>query len=365
MKKYAARALIAAGFSFFANVLSVNAAGEDSLLDHQAKVFNVSGTGMILKSGVDSWRLVTEGEPVEEGDQVRTEADSQVEIYFDDFLLNFLRIDANTLAEFRAIEPTDIYLTDGSIFNELEGLPEDSMYTIATPTAVASARGTSFLREYSAAEKTDNTSVVSGKVDMAPLDEKGEARWNEKVEIAQDQNFSCNQTMIRAQGFQNLRPRTLAPEHRMKMEGIKKVCRERLTKFAGGPERMQQARQQWQEIKRDPERMQRVRERIQAKPHPRFQDYRGIQPFGEKRQLDPQNFPSGRQPGAGSGILPQAVGPFRGGQQKVPPVEKKGQPKPSQVQHEESAKPSHPQSQRQERDGKPSTQGSSRRNRQK
>jgi hypothetical protein len=82
-----------------------------------------------------------------------------VTVVFDSRDVNLARIEENTLAEFVSIEPTEIYLRDGSIFSLLENLKKDEPYQISTPTAVASVLGTFFRVTYH-----DSSNVVTASV---------------------------------------------------------------------------------------------------------------------------------------------------------------------------------------------------------
>jgi hypothetical protein len=112
-----------------------------SLHDHRAKVFDFSGDVKILKKGSDNWIAVTKEMVLEMGDQLLTKKESTLDIAYDEYFLNIVRVDENTKAEFRSIEPTDLHLEEGTLFNALDGLAGEK-YQISTQTAVAGVRGT-------------------------------------------------------------------------------------------------------------------------------------------------------------------------------------------------------------------------------
>jgi hypothetical protein len=109
-----------------------------------AKIVDLEGEVRILKNNADDWKAAEKNAAVEIGDKIMTGASSFADIAYDDYLLNVTRIQEKTMAEFRSIDPTDIYLEDGSIFSALDGLENEGGYQIATPTAVAAVRGTHF-----------------------------------------------------------------------------------------------------------------------------------------------------------------------------------------------------------------------------
>lgn len=124
-----------------------------SLEDHLAEVFNLQGDVRILKKESEEWLPAQKEMIIEQGYQILTGKESFVEIAYDQHFLNIARIEENTKAEFRSIEPTDLLLEDGAIFNALDGLGKRGHYQIATPTAVAGVQGTTFDVIFSAATK--------------------------------------------------------------------------------------------------------------------------------------------------------------------------------------------------------------------
>ena len=145
-----------------------------SVVDHAAKVYNLEGNVKILSRNQANWVMVTKKTVVREGDQIRTGKAAFVEIYYDNFFLNIVRIGADTIADFRSIEPTDVFLSDGRIFSALDGLPKGSTYEVATPTSVAGVRGTHFMREHNAETNESNTFVTEGEVELFMFDPSGE-----------------------------------------------------------------------------------------------------------------------------------------------------------------------------------------------
>lgn len=130
----------------YAEVLSTDAppAAEPGSEMASAKITSLEGDVRILKKDASDWEPAEKDQAVEAGDQILTGKNSSADIAYDNYLLNITHIQELTKAEFRSIEPTDIYLEDGSIYSALDGLGEDGEYQIATPTAVAAVRGTHF-----------------------------------------------------------------------------------------------------------------------------------------------------------------------------------------------------------------------------
>lgn len=119
-----------------------NAKIQDEMKDHHAFVFGFEGNVRILKRNADEWAPAEKGQLLEEGDQILTLGGSHLDVAYDNSFLNIARIEADTKAEFRSIEPTDLHMEDGTIFSALGGLAKGSQYQVSTPTAVAGVRGT-------------------------------------------------------------------------------------------------------------------------------------------------------------------------------------------------------------------------------
>ncbi len=147
------------------------------LNDHLAKAFDVRGDAKILKKGSEDWQSMRKDMVIEAGDQILTGDDSYVDIAYDSKFLNVARIKEKTKAEFRSIEPTELLLEDGTIFNALDGL-NGNTYQISTPTAVAGVRGTTFTASYDAQlgknffDVYPDKSLHEGVIEIIPGDER-------------------------------------------------------------------------------------------------------------------------------------------------------------------------------------------------
>ena len=118
--------------------------------DKKGRVYELSGKSKISTAS-GKWKAIEVDQIIQEGDVIITEAQSSVSIVFDDHFLNVIFVPENTRAEFRTIEPTDIFLEDGTIYNLVNGLPVNSEWKITTPTAVAAVRGTFYVIQFQAA----------------------------------------------------------------------------------------------------------------------------------------------------------------------------------------------------------------------
>lgn len=264
--------------------------GEGStLVDHQAIVYHIEGDAKILKSSAQDWMPLEKGTRIAVGDQVRTGANTIVEIHYDEFYLNSVRLEANTIAEFKSIEPTDIYLTDGSIYSNLEGLPEGTSYQIATPTAVASVRGTQFFKEYMASTQEEKTCVLEGKVEVAAMDQTGNVNWNQAMEVKSDETLEWDRKDFLEKGLQAFQPKPMQAPLKERVKAMRQECHSRMAQFAGGHERMEQARNRWKQMKAEPQHMQPIMNRLHENQKNKFPQQ------DREKQVDKPRF-EGKQP---------------------------------------------------------------------
>ncbi|MBI3314029.1 MAG: FecR domain-containing protein [Candidatus Omnitrophica bacterium] len=242
---------------------------EKSLMDHKALIFNVSGETFILRKGDSSWKPMAKDDMISEGDQIKTGKDSFVEISYDEFYLNIARIGANTIAEFRSIEPTDIFISDGGIFNNLEGLTKGSTYEVATPTSVAGVRGTEFLRSFDAQTQTDMTICDRGAVEVFPITPNGDLIREAGVQVTGGNSFEINPEKMAAiteKNFDAVKPVEMTPEQAQMMGQMADSAKENLTGFVGNPEAIQIMHEKFkEEILKNPEKMAAVMNEMREK----------------------------------------------------------------------------------------------------
>ncbi|MBN1688835.1 MAG: hypothetical protein JW893_07010 [Candidatus Omnitrophica bacterium] len=147
--------------------------------DQWARVYQVNGNVKIASEGSDDWKKVKEGTVIQKGDVVVTNEGSSASITFDESLMNVTFIPENTRAVFRSIEPTDIYLEDGTIYNVFENLPKGSGWQVSNPVAVAAVRGTWYLVQYQAS----NGELITAVFDVP---EDGQTSQVALIEVLED-----------------------------------------------------------------------------------------------------------------------------------------------------------------------------------
>lgn len=136
-----------------------------------AEIIYVSGIAKIKTPSSGDWVDVQEGMIVKEGDIIKTEADSNVELAFGEGLSNIINIFPNSQLVISRFTPGLVKLEEGRVFSLLKKLKKGSSFEVRTPTAVAGARGTGW-----GVNLEDNGTDVQGfekTVYVAGLDDKG------------------------------------------------------------------------------------------------------------------------------------------------------------------------------------------------
>ena len=221
----------------------------DSFTDGKAIISNVTGTVKILRSDTDEWLPAGENDALQEGDQIRTDSDASVDIVYDDSSLNVTHIRKNTIAKFISLEPTRIYLSDGSVFNLLDGLPKGSAYEVSTPTAVAAIRGTRFVSDFNGQTKLETTSVMTGDVHFFPfLGEQNHIEADKFYSIKADKGLDFEP---QTGEFKALEPHALTQEQKNFIQSHFDSSRDNLKNYGGGAAVLEEAMGKWNTLKKD------------------------------------------------------------------------------------------------------------------
>lgn len=135
-------------------------------------VYEYAGTVEIFKSGGDSWRQVSKGLPLSEGDKVKTGEKDWCEILFKDGTFVKLEAGSETLVEELKIAPDSRAYS----FNLLRGktlwmaaklkAAFKSKFSVRTPSAVCAVRGTDFSIMVSTAGET-TFGLFEGKIALS------------------------------------------------------------------------------------------------------------------------------------------------------------------------------------------------------
>lgn len=132
-------------------VSPVNAYAAEAM--SQAKVMEIKGEAMFLKAGTSNWLKLEKDMMLEEGDSVKTGADSEVKLELmgarkaaelivrkdTEFVLKTLRHDKESQTENTLLD-----VEIGAILIKAEKLMGDSKFEVKTPTSIVGIRGTLF-----------------------------------------------------------------------------------------------------------------------------------------------------------------------------------------------------------------------------
>lgn len=168
---------------------STTAPLDDSSSDGIAQVYKLQGGAVLTQKGSPIERNLKVGDKIQAGDTIVTLRGASLTITFDRNKLNMVRISADSEVTFTNIEPTDMKIETGSIFNVVDGLASGSTWKVSTPSAVAAVRGTVFMTTFMNGEFYAATLSVpdDGKdsmITVQPTEGDGIAKIFEGKEIA-------------------------------------------------------------------------------------------------------------------------------------------------------------------------------------
>ena len=131
-------------------------------------VTGIEGQAEVLHGGAGTWSLLREGDPVALGDQLRTRQDSKLRVTLrEDSVLTLAPASQLTITE-QVVAPAAVsrfQLLLGTIkaaVTERYSEP-NARFEVATPTAIAGVRGTSFLASY---DPSQEETLVVGLLDV-------------------------------------------------------------------------------------------------------------------------------------------------------------------------------------------------------
>lgn len=166
--------------------------------DHRGQIYDLAGQVKIGKKNGKEWQRAEKGMFIDAGDVLLTDKRGRVLVTFDQKFMNVVEVKENTRAAFKSIEPTDLSIEDGTVYNIFDSLPQNSNWKISTPTSVAAVRGTQFFVQYLATsgemisanfEVADDDSLVT-LIDILPDASEG-ASLNipegKSIQLAEDQ----------------------------------------------------------------------------------------------------------------------------------------------------------------------------------
>ena len=221
-------------------------APEQSMVDRQAVVIALRGEVRCLEKNGMLWRTLHPGRTIRAGDQIRTGKHSHVLLSYDRFHLNIVVIQENSLAEFRSIEPTQIYITQGEVYSSLDGLPSGASYQVITPTSVGGVRGTRFIRAFDPQTKTDTTIVTEGRVDLIfGSSEAGVVKGLKKVPATAGQILEFGEHQTARGALQMITTRKIPRGQEKALRNLHRQSQKELAGFLGGKKTVKRLQKKW------------------------------------------------------------------------------------------------------------------------
>ena len=111
------------------------------------EIVRVSGDVQLKRAG-QPVSGVQEGMNIQKGDSFIVGKASSADLAFDPEWKNTARLNENTRVLVRLLNPARLQVMSGDLYAKLDRLPKGSTFEVATPTALAVARGTKFRTTY-------------------------------------------------------------------------------------------------------------------------------------------------------------------------------------------------------------------------
>src|SRR4030042_4898164 len=112
------------------------------LIHQNPRITFILGNASYRKAGADRWEMAIVGHTLKYGYEVKTNANSEVDIRFHDDMA--VRVSENSILKIDdiSLRKVLIELESGSLYGKFEKLSKDYDIKIKTPTAIAAVRGT-------------------------------------------------------------------------------------------------------------------------------------------------------------------------------------------------------------------------------
>lgn len=144
------------------------------LVQKNPKITFVIGNAWHRSSSSDKWEVAIVGQTLHLGSEVKTEANSQMDIRFHEEMAihlsekSFMRLDDMT------VKKVTMQLNEGSMYGRFEKLFKDYDITVKTPTTIAAIRGTELgfeIEEEKQAKNKHKDKTLHGKAQPQPEEE--------------------------------------------------------------------------------------------------------------------------------------------------------------------------------------------------
>lgn len=235
---------------------------EKTLIDHEASIYAVQGDVQILHKDTPTWERAQKGHKILEGDQIKTAPASYADISYNEFYLDNVRIEENTFAEFKSIEPTHLVLLDGKLFNILDGLA-GSPYEVSTPSTVAAVRGTRFQAAFDSDAQTNKTQVTHGTVRVFPyVDQEKTLDPRQFYSVEDEKSLEINPQVLETGQWDSVQPVKISEMEYDNLETVIEDSRMNLIKYLGSSDQLLEAAGQWQKLRNHPDKMRLLKQSL-------------------------------------------------------------------------------------------------------
>ena len=136
------------------------------------EVMAVEGTATVTNQS-ESDKALQEGDLLKAEDVVQVGAGSSLDLAYDRDWNNVTRVEENSKIRIRSVYPAEMELASGGVYAKLKSLPKDSSFSVSTPTAIASVRGTEYRTTFLEGE-TQVYNVSDSDVSVYGLDAAGQ-----------------------------------------------------------------------------------------------------------------------------------------------------------------------------------------------
>jgi hypothetical protein len=129
--------------TFLCATLFLAAASAAFAEDYRYEVLAVTGNPTLTEAGGSS-RALAEGDTLKTGDVLKTGENDTLTLSQDGEWKNTAYVESGSTIVIKSVLPAKMELQNGSVFAKLKSLPKNSSFSVQTPTAVASVRGTEY-----------------------------------------------------------------------------------------------------------------------------------------------------------------------------------------------------------------------------
>jgi hypothetical protein len=143
----------------------------DSIAENQARFGKVTGTVQVLSQGVSHWVDAHVDLPIEVGDQIHVDEDSEAELSITKNALWILQPDTDVIIGHTTTQDGQLTLSQGMLLGKFEPASNGltGTWEFNTPLGVCAVRGTEFAIEYIDKGGT-HLAVFKGAVDLQPAE---------------------------------------------------------------------------------------------------------------------------------------------------------------------------------------------------